>query len=145
MFCLHCGHSDTKVINSRPHKKRATIWRRRKCPACNTVFTTSETVAGEGLLWILHGKEKQSFSLPRLLVSLYPLLSRRATAADDAQELAHTIYEKLLMQPDMTLDVSDLTGTAYDILERFDRNAALKYALEHGLISLPSRQRNKRP
>ena len=143
MFCIHCGHKNTKVTNSRPHKKRATIWRRRTCTSCGAVFTTLELVADENTLRIGLGQKSEKFSLPRLLVSLFPHLSERNTAADDAMHIAQTTYEHLLLKNKTKVDTRELVSATYEVLERFDRNAALKYALHYGMISLPSRQRRK--
>lgn len=143
MFCLHCGHKNTKVTNSRPHKKRATIWRRRFCPNCESVFTTTEMVTDEGSLQVKNGANTEDFSVPKLLVSLYPHLSHRDKAADHALQIAQTIYESLLAEGTRLIETSALVSSSYEVLERFDRNGALKYALQHGMISLPSRQRRK--
>lgn len=143
MFCIHCGHKNTKVTNSRPHKKRATIWRRRACTSCGANFTTLELVTDENTLQVTRGKKSEKFSTPRLLVSLYPHLSDQANAADDASHIAQTVYEQLLIKKTPTLDKQEIISSTYEVLERFDRNAALKYALHYGMISLPSRQRRK--
>ena len=143
MSCMHCGHKNTKVVNSRPHKKRATIWRRRACSSCGATFTTLEIVTDENALQVVQGKKKERFSTPRLLVSIYPHLSDRASAPDDASYIAQTVYEQLLTKKLPELDTQEIVSTTYEVLERFDRNAALKYALHHGMISLPSRQRRK--
>jgi len=143
MFCIHCGHKNTKVTNSRPHKKRPTIWRRRSCTSCGAIFTTIELVADEGSLQVRGTSKTEAFSTARLLVSLYPHLSDRAKAADDASHIAQTVYEQLLAHDERLISSKELVSASYEVLERFDRNGALKYALHHGMISLPSRQRRK--
>ena len=45
MKCPHCGHDDTKVVDSRPAEGQASIRRRRLCTACDERFTTYERVA----------------------------------------------------------------------------------------------------
>lgn len=42
MVCIYCS-GETQVINSRPQKRLNNIWRRRKCTACEGIFTTSES------------------------------------------------------------------------------------------------------
>lgn len=145
MFCIKCHNPDTKVINSRPHKKRASIWRRRACPQCGTVFTTTETVSVEGALSITDNRgEITSFSIGRLLMSIAPLLSEHSSAPDDAYWLAMTSYEKALATGANTLSAVELARLTFGVVERFDSTAALKYALDHKLTKLPS-SRAKRP
>ena len=96
MFCIKCHSENTKVTNSRPHKKRASIWRRRQCLACKTTFTTIETVSTDGMLTVADNAGTSPFSISRLLISIAPLLSEQSSAPDDAYWLAVTTYEKAL-------------------------------------------------
>jgi transcriptional repressor NrdR len=44
VYCPHCKHPDTRVIDSRVAEDGTVIRRRRSCPACGRRFTTQETV-----------------------------------------------------------------------------------------------------
>ena len=44
MYCPHCRHPDSRVIDSRAAEDGTAIRRRRSCPACGRRFTTQETV-----------------------------------------------------------------------------------------------------
>jgi len=145
MFCIKCHHENTKVINSRPNKKHATVWRRRKCESCGATFTTTEVVATEGgLLSISDGKNVTPFSVSRSLLSIAPLLTAQETAPDDAYWLAMTAYEKALQTNDAVISSKELASIIFGVLERYDSTAALKYALDHHLTRMPS-SRAKRP
>ncbi len=145
MFCIKCHSSNTKVTNSRPHKKRASIWRRRQCLICKATFTTLETVSTDGMLSVTNSKGAISpFSISRLLISIAPLLSEQSSAPDDAYWLAITTYEKALAIGEPQVHTNELAGIAFGAIERFDSTAALKYALDHRLTRLPS-SRAKRP
>lgn len=144
MFCIKCHSENTKVTNSRPHKKRASIWRRRQCLACKTTFTTIETVSTDGMLTVADNAGTSPFSISRLLISIAPLLSEQSSAPDDAYWLAVTTYEKALAIGEPQIHTNELAGIAFGAIERFDSTAALKYALDHRLTRLPS-SRAKRP
>lgn len=145
MFCIKCHSPDTKVTNSRPHKKRASIWRRRQCNACGSVFTTIEAVSTDGMLSVKDNRNNTSpFSIGRLLIDIAPLLTESASAPDDAYWLAQTTYEKALTQDSSVITTEELARIAFGVIERFDSTAALKYALDHHLTRLPS-SRAKRP
>jgi len=49
MRCPHCGHDDTRVVDSRPADDGAAIRRRRSCEACGARFTTFERLEGRTL------------------------------------------------------------------------------------------------
>lgn len=144
MFCIKCHSPHTKVTNSRPHKKRATIWRRRQCVSCGATFTTTEIVASEGAFSVSDGKISTQFSISRLLMSIAPLLSEQSSAPDDAYWLARTVYEKALAAEISTISTQELIGMTFKVIERFDSTAALKYALDHRLTRMPG-SRAKRP
>ena len=42
MRCLFCGHTESKVIDSRPVEENNSIRRRRECLQCQKRFTTYE-------------------------------------------------------------------------------------------------------
>ncbi len=107
-------------------------------------FTTSETVATEGLLSVEYSGKTTPFSIARLLMSISPLLSQQVTAPDDAYWLAITSYEKALARGDPSINASELASVTFSVIERFDSTAALKYALDHRLTTLPA-SRAKRP
>jgi transcriptional repressor NrdR len=44
VYCPHCKHPDSRVIDSRAAEDGTAIRRRRSCPACGRRFTTQETV-----------------------------------------------------------------------------------------------------
>lgn len=50
LACPTCRQRRSKVVDSRPARGRRQtdegIWRRRKCIACGTVFTTREVIYG---------------------------------------------------------------------------------------------------
>lgn len=145
MFCIKCHSENTKVTNSRPHKKRASIWRRRQCLICKTTFTTLETVSTDGILSVTDSEGAVSpFSISRLLISIAPLLSEQSSAPDDAYWLAITTYEKALAVGEPQIRTNELASIAFGAIERFDSTAALKYALDHKLTKLPA-SRAKRP
>ena len=145
MFCIKCHSPQTKVTNSRSHKKRASIWRRRQCVICGTVFTTIETVATDGMLSVKNPQgSKSPFSVARLLMSISPLLTEQSSAPDDAYWLAVTVYEKVLATGEPEIVIKELASITFSTIERFDSTAALKYALDHRLTRLPS-SRAKRP
>ena len=44
MRCLFCGHTESKVIDSRSTEEGTTIRRRRECLECGKRFTTYEKI-----------------------------------------------------------------------------------------------------
>lgn len=149
MICIKCSN-DTKVTNSRPHKKTPNVWRRRECKACGTVFTTSEVVADSTYQFTIKASDgsKTDFSLPHLLLSIAPTLSHRqsATVADESYWLAQTVAQTIQATATDTVTAKALAEETYTTLSFFDAAAALQYGARHGLIkNTAQRPRRGRP
>ena len=138
MICINCFEPSTNVVNSRPHKKQASVWRRRRCQACGVIFTTTEApLVGEALQIIYADGSSAPLSLPRLTVSLTGLLSHRGKkAADEGYWLSQTVYQLLIERGNggQAIPLHEFVTTAHKVLERFDALAGLQYAAKYGLI-----------
>lgn len=136
MICIKCS-ADTKVINSRPHKKTPSVWRRRQCTACGTIFTTSEVVADVAYLFqVVSPAGKASFSLPRLMLSIVPCLEHRvgAQVADESYWLTQTVAQSIQATATDSIDVIAIAEETYNVLSHFDATAGITYGARHGLI-----------
>lgn len=71
MECPYCHSETTEVINSRPTKKNAQIWRRRKCLSCGEVFTTQEMVDLSHLVVIKKSGKPEVFHSVKLFAGIY--------------------------------------------------------------------------
>lgn len=138
MICIKCS-ADTKVANSRPHKKTPSVWRRRECKACGTTFTTHEVVADDDytLVVIDSYNKKTPYSLPRLMISIATALVHRPAPAnaDEAYWLAQTITQTVQASATDSVQVASLAALTYDTLSNFDATAGLQYGARHGLIT----------
>lgn len=144
MISINSHTESTKVINSRTHKKKPIVWRRRQGIKSGVVFTTYERPAlSENKSVQLPGSKKDTFNLGRLILSIAAAFSHNPHAAKyDSLWLAQSVEDSLSMNP------SDLTphliaSTTHATLRRFDELAAVQYAARHHLIT--SVRRTGRP
>lgn len=147
MICINCSN-DTKVSNSRPHKKTPSVWRRRECVACGTTFTTHEIVADNAYAFMVRTKKPVPFSLPRLMLSIARAFGHRddASVGDDAYWLAQTIAQNIQATAVDRIESSALAQLAYDTVSLFDATAGLTYGARHGLVhNIAQRPRRGRP
>ena len=139
MICINCFEPSTNVVNSRPHKKQASVWRRRRCGACGVVFTTTEApLVGDALQIIYTDGSSEPFSLPRLTVSFAGLLTHhQEKAADEGYWLSQTVYQLLIERGNsgQAIPLHEFVTTAHKVLERFDALAGLQYAAKQRLIT----------
>lgn len=149
MICIKCSNP-TKVTNSRPHKKTPSVWRRRECVSCGTVFTTTEVVSDSAYQFTVSGTDgkKREFSLPRLMLSIAPALSHRSSEniADDSYWLAQTVAQAVQATATDIISAHALAEEAYAALSYFDATAGLQYGARHGLVqNTAQRPRRGRP
>lgn len=133
MFCLNCFHDKTKVVNSRPHKKHPSIWRRRRCVSCNYIFTTYEQPRLEKPI-LQKTRKPAEFNLGKLTISIYNSFKHAPeTGAYDSFYLAQTVQLKLLAL-NKDLSTEDIASVTHETLNLFDPVAAVQYAAQHDLI-----------
>ena len=133
MVCVYCG-TDTDVINSRPQKRRNSVWRRRHCDNCQAVFTTIEQADLSGALRIQRNtKAFEPFVRDKLFLSIYKSCSHRPTAISDASALTTTVISRLMAStpPSTAINPITIVNIATVVLQRFDKSAAVHYAAFH--------------
>jgi len=136
MVCIFCD-GKTQVVNSRLQKKQQQVWRRRKCPNCKNIFTTIERIDYSSSLLIdkIDGKTEH-FVKEKLLLSIYSSLGHRKDPVGDSIAITDTIIAKVLKTiktPLISRNV--LIGISTDVLNRFDKTAAVHYKAYHPLKS----------
>ncbi len=137
MICIKCS-SETKVTNSRPHKKTPTVWRRRQCLSCGTVFSTNEVVADDSYAFRVQGPNGMTnFSLPRLMLSIATCLTHRPSPAsgDEAYWLSQTVAQQVQASATDVIVVHSLAEMTYHALSNFDATAGIQYGARQGLVT----------
>jgi transcriptional repressor NrdR len=95
MHCPFCGHTETKVIDSRLAGEGRQIRRRRECLACTERFTTFE--AAELLLpTVVKGdRSREPFDEKKLLTGMQKALEKRPVSREAIEAAAARIFHKL--------------------------------------------------
>jgi transcriptional repressor NrdR len=135
MFCINCFNPNTAVTNSRPNKKQPSVWRRRKCPKCGTIYTTYErpSLADNSPVHLRSGKT-EGFNLGKLILSVARAFTHSPVDAEyNALWLAQTIEDTLSSQREL-ITPEDIEATTHDTLRHFDELAAMQYAAQHQMI-----------
>lgn len=135
MVCTYCS-SETQVVNSRPQRRGNSIWRRRKCLACDAIFSTTEHTDYEKT-WVVQypggtGRGLSPFVRDKLFISIHKSLQHRRSALNDAIGLTDTVINKIHKNvQNGAIQAQDIAKTAYQTLKRFDQPAAISYQAFH--------------
>jgi transcriptional repressor NrdR len=95
MHCPFCGHTETKVIDSRLAGEGRQIRRRRECLACTERFTTFE--AAELLLPIVvkGDRSREPFEEKKMLAGMQKALEKRPVSREAIEAAAARICHNL--------------------------------------------------
>lgn len=132
MVCLYCG-SSTQVTNSRLQRRANTVWRRRQCMHCSSVFTTNEAADLSGSLAVaMSHKYVAPFDRDKLFLSILASCKHREAAIQDARALTQTIISQLVPAAEHgRLSPNTIITIAQEALSRFDKTAATVYGAFH--------------
>lgn len=131
MVCIYC-QSATNVINSRHQRKANHIWRRRKCLNCLAIFTTIEETALPQAVRVTDKGQLDNFEPQKIFISIYESCKHRRGAITEAKFLTDTVINKLWPRSDKgVIDKLALAETILEVLERFDKAAAVHYQVYH--------------
>ena len=70
MRCLFCGHTESKVIDSRSTDEGTTIRRRRECLECGKRFTTYEKIESIPIIVVKKDGTRESFDREKIINGL---------------------------------------------------------------------------
>jgi|APMI01.1.fsa_nt_gi transcriptional regulator NrdR family protein len=138
MFCVNCFCEDTKVINSRPHKRHPSVWRRRQCPRCGHLFTTDEHPRIHELYEVWNSKTNSSspFNMGGLILSIAEAFQHnKQLGAQVAWDIAFSVLDIVATDYRRALSSDDIAMITHRCLERYDKAAALSYGLQHRLVT----------
>lgn len=82
MKCPACGHTESKVVDSRPIEDNSSIRRRRECLSCGFRFTTFEVIEAQQLVVIKKDGSKELFDRTKLLGGILKATQKRPVDAD---------------------------------------------------------------
>ena len=131
MVCVYCG-KDTEVANSRAAKKSPSVWRRRRCENCESIFSTREKPDLSLSIKVQnHSGDFEPFSEDKLFLSIKDSLSHRKSSLSASRQLSDTVVSKLMPKMHGQITRQEIISTTYPIIRRFDRPAATYYKSHH--------------
>lgn len=138
MVCVYCG-SNTDVVNSRAQKRNNQIWRRRRCRACDAVFTSHEAIDLSSALVVDSGRP-EPFISDKLFTEVLLALQDRKDCYVTAREVTSTVIRELLKLPDKPkIKSKQISETTAKVLKRLDKRAYLRYLAEHESLQAATR------
>ena len=128
MKCMYCGHTDSKVIDSRPSEDGTAIRRRRECNNCNRRFTTYETIETTPILVIKTNGNRQAFDANKLKNGIIKSCEKRPVPMYKIEELVENIQKKIYTSLEQEVSSKKIGEMVMEGLKEIDEVAYVRFA-----------------
>jgi len=128
MRCPHCGHADSRVLESRPVMESNSIRRRRACMSCDGRFTTYEKPEVTPLIVVKADGKREEFDRNKVLRGLITACSKRAVPLSVLENLADQVETTLRNQPEHEVTSRAIGELVMAGLKEIDEVAYVRFA-----------------
>jgi transcriptional repressor NrdR len=128
MYCPFCGHSETKVIDSRLAGEGRQIRRRRECLECTERFTTFETAELLLPTVVKSDRTREPFDEAKLRAGITKALEKRPVALEAVEEAVSRIGHKLRSLGEREVQSRAIGELVMDELRHLDEVAYVRFA-----------------
>jgi transcriptional repressor NrdR len=128
MRCPFCGHSETKVVDSRVSESQDAIRRRRECLACEKRFTTYERREEMPLMVSKRDGSTEPFERGKLLRGLIVACAKRDVSTEQLERLIDDIESELHNEFRYEIDSKLLGDMVLERLKALDKVAYVRFA-----------------
>lgn len=125
---MYCGHTDSKVIDSRPSDDGTAIRRRRECNNCNKRFTTYETIETTPILVIKTNGNRQAFDANKLKNGIIKSCEKRPVPMYKIDELVENIQKKIYNSLEQEVSSKKIGEMVMEGLKEIDEVAYVRFA-----------------
>lgn len=127
MRCPWCGHTEDKVVDSRPAEQGLSIRRRRQCLSCGRRYTTYERVEELRLLVVKRDGSHEPWSRLKMVAGIEKAIVNRPVTPEQVAKMADRIEARLRRKgPEITSQEVGLEVLRN--LQKLDHVAYLRFA-----------------
>lgn len=128
MRCLFCGHTESKVIDSRSTDEGTTIRRRRECLECGKRFTTYEKIESIPIIVVKKDGTRESFDRDKIVNGLLRACEKRPVTLDDIEGVVDDIEAKLYNLLEREVSSEKIGEMVMERLQKLDDIAYVRFA-----------------
>ena len=128
MKCMYCGHTDSKVIDSRPSDDGTAIRRRRECANCGKRFTTYETVETTPILVIKSNGNRQAFDANKLKNGIIKSCEKRPVPMWKIDKLVEDIQKSIYNSLEQEVSSKHIGEMVMEGLKEIDEVSYVRFA-----------------
>ena len=126
MYCPHCSHEDSKVIDSRD--AGAGIRRRRECLGCESRFTTYERIQMQELMVVKRDGRREDLDREKLIAGITKACAKRPLPTGSIDKLVQEIETAVVDSSRREVSSEAIGQLVMERLKEMDRVAYIRYA-----------------
>lgn len=128
MRCPHCGHIDSKVLDSRPAHEGREIRRRRECLSCHLRFTSYERIE-ETPLWVVKKDgRREIFDRAKILRGLQTACEKRPISLETLDDISEAIEREMRDRGQGEVTTREIGELVMERLRQLDEVAYVRFA-----------------
>ena len=128
MFCPFCGHTDTKVIDSRLTEDGGAIRRRRECEKCRERFSTYEEMVLLNISVVKRDGRKEAYEREKTEQGIKRALEKRPISHEEFRNLINRIERDIQVLRKEEIKSSEIGGIVMKELKTLDEVAYIRFA-----------------
>ncbi len=128
MYCPFCGHTETKVIDSRLAGEGRQIRRRRECLACAERFTTFESAELLLPMVVKSDSSREPFDEHKLVGGMRKALEKRPVSPEALDDAVARICHKLRSLGEREIAARSVGDLVMEELRHLDEVAYIRFA-----------------
>ena len=128
MRCPSCGHTDSKVVDSRPSEDGTSIRRRRECLKCNRRFPTYERLGENPLVVRKSDGTSEVYRRDKILRGLYIACAKRHITPDQINSVVDDLETELRNKNYTEIQSKALGDMVLQRLRNLDEVAYIRFA-----------------
>jgi transcriptional repressor NrdR len=128
MKCPFCGHSESKVVDSRESKEAQSIRRRRECLGCERRFTTYERVDEIPYMVVKKEGSRERFDRQKVLAGLLRACEKRPVSTGRLEEIVDEVEATVADAVERELSTKRIGEVLMSRLRELDKVAYVRFA-----------------
>ena len=128
MICPFCGHSDTKVVDSRDTNDGKAIRRRRECEKCQARFSTYEEMEIMKLSVIKRDGGKQDYDRKKIEIGMRKALEKRPVSEEKVNKAIGDIEYEIQARESGEITSKEIGKLILEKLKELDDVGYLRFA-----------------
>jgi len=125
MHCPHCGHTATRVVDTRDTSTG--IRRRRECLACEGRFTTYEQLASQSIQVVKRDGRREEYDRAKLLAGVRKACTKRPIASETIENVVDQIEAELTSSGKLEVSSEKIGQRVMEKLRDLDEVAYIRF------------------